>query len=324
MTDTALTADVTADISDEKVDKFFESGGNVDIEGQANNEVSRNDTNQTDPTQNQAIDNSQAQTAKTEEAAKTDDKQTEFERNYKAAMHEERERRKELQRQLDEQRNQSAQMQNVLNKILERANQQQQPQAPDFNADPIEALRHNQETLARALEQQHMTLAQRQQIEQQQLQKQQFINQYSHSAKEYANEVKDFGDAYKYLNDSRLKEYLEAGYTQQQANELLESDELAIVAKAYQDGVNPASRIYNLAKLRGYQFKQQQAQAQTQSADKKLETLEKGMQASKSLNNLSGQGEKQVTLEALAQMSNDELDEFLDNNKNWNKVLKMG
>lgn len=320
---TASSVDVTADITDDKFNQFFESGGNVDIQGNSNNETNQDNQNQANTTENQNTAHQDAENSKNEETAKTDDKQSEFERNYKAAMHEERERRKELQRQLDEQRNQSAQVQHVLNRILERANQQAAPQAPDFNVDPIEALRHNQEALARALEHQNMTLTQRQQYEQQQNQYNQFVNRYQQSAAEFANETKDFKQAYDYLREVRQKEYLEAGYNLAEAQRLFVEDELAVAAKAYQDGVNPADRVYKLAKLRGYQ-QQQATQNQTQNTDKKLQTLEKGVQASKSLNNLSGQGEKQVTLEALAHMNDDELDEYLDSNKNWNKILKMG
>lgn len=319
MTDTALTPDVNGNLSDEKIDKFFESQGKEDIG--TDTEVSDQENNN-NVQEEQQSDASVSEPSKEKEVDKND-KQSELDRNYKAAMQEERERRKELQRQLDEQRNRTAQLEATFQRVVEKVNQpQQQPQVPDFNADPIEALRYNQEQLQKAYIQQHQIQEQRQHVEAQQQVFNQFLGKYQQSATEFSQQTTDFKDAYKFLHDERVKEYKEAGFDHAQAERLFIDDELAVASKAFQDGVNPASRIYNIAKARGYQQKSAQATTQ-QNNQQKMDALQKGVQASKSLSGVGGKADNPMTLEALAQMNNDELDDYL-NDKNWGKILKMG
>lgn len=327
MSENTSNTNVTGDnISDDKFNQFFESGGNVELEGNDANESQQDNQDQTDTTKNQTASIQENQNTTSQEAGKQDDKQAEHERNYKAMAHEERERRKEIQQQLSAHQQQMVQMQNVLTRILDKANQQQQPQALDFNADPIGVLKQNQEALAQELERQRHIENTRLQHETRNAQLEQFDNQYKLSAMEFVQQQKDFTDAYQYLRNSRIQEFQAAGFTLKEANNLFIDDERAIAAKAFQDGINPAERLYNLSKMRGYNAQSaNNTHDKTTSNDKKIENLQKGMQASKSLNGNGGQREKApVTLESLMQMQNDELDDYLANTKNWNSILKMG
>lgn len=317
MTDNTLTADVSADLDDEVVDNYFESGGTAEV---SNVPEEMPITNEAQP--------QEQDTAEQEQANETQQKAADKVVPY-GALHEERERRKELQQQLREQQERTSRLEQTFQKVIERTQQPQQQQGPSFEEDPVEALRQEQEHIKQALRQQYQSEAQRQQQSEMQYKQQVFVERYKDSANAYAQENPEFSNAYQHLVQSRLAEYTAAGYSVQQANQLLIEDEMAIVAKAYTDGVNPAERIYALSKVRGYQtpasnqnnFQQQKTEQALQDNARKIAQLEKGMAASKSLSNAGGKTENSFSLESLAAMDDDELDNFLD--KGWNKLSKI-
>jgi hypothetical protein len=301
--DTALTSDVTAndipvEIPDEQLDKFFESGGKEPLIA---------DEPEAEPVQ----EATQPEEKPAEEAQQDKD----FERNYKAAMHEERERRKDMQRALEEQRQRADRLEQTFQKLVERANQANQPQPPNFEEDPIEALRYEQQKIKQMQAERDNYLVQKEQYEQQQRAQMEFVNKYRASANEYAKTQVDFPKAYQYLVETRREEFLTAGYSPEYVEQLIHEDEAAIVANAFQTQKNPAEVIYNLAKKRGYQLTDAQP---VQKNEQKLEQMEKGLQASKSLGNVSGKAAKDhITLEDLASIEDD--DEF---SKLFDKIVK--
>lgn len=304
----ASPVDVTTEISDQEVDKFFASGGEEEI-GTSNVE--------TQPIENKAEE-------KVEDESKADDQaDKDFNRNYKAAMHEEREKRKELQRQIEEVRTHNQRLQDTFQKIITQAQQQQQQaNAPNFDEDPLAALRYEQQKIKEKLEYQHQTEAQRQAAAEVEMKRNQFLNAYRTKASEFAKEAPDFHEAYQYVNDNRVKEYMEAGYSFEQANQLLQEDEAAIVAKAFEDGVNPAERIYKLAKHRGYKQAVPEQPSPTKVAENKLNQLERGLNASKTLSNAGGKTTSTLTLEAVAAMDDDEFAALTE--QQWFKLMKQG
>ena len=115
-----------------------------------------------------------------------------------------------------------------------------------FDSDPLGNLdaRVNQiEQLATA--QAHQAQAAHQQ--------QALVSAYQQQAAEYTQQNGQFQDAYKELVDNRQKELTAVGYSEQQAANLLVQEEAMIVQKALQDGVNPAERMFELAKAKGFQ-----------------------------------------------------------------------
>jgi hypothetical protein len=195
-----------------------------------------------------------------------------------------------------------------------REQQAQQPQQPSYEDDPLGTLRSKQENLENFLATQAQAYQQQQQ---QQMVQQQFIRRYEESAKAFMQDKPDFLDAYKYVAADLTKQYEAAGYPAEVVQRLLHEDEAAIVANAYNDGVNPAERIYNLARVRGYNTSQKVA---GNSADQKMSQLEKGIKASKSLSTVSDKSPKgRMTLEDVASMSDKEF-AALD----WDTVLSQG
>lgn len=248
---------------------------------------------------------------KTEETTESDESVPESEKakNYQAAMREERAKRQEerarrenIERELENNRHKMAQyeqaLQRVINAQQQRQQPQQQPQA-NYEDDPLGYLKNSVESMQNNMVQQQQYLQSQYQNAQQQQQVQHLADNYRAKANEFAKDNPDFTDAYNHLVQSRMNQYLAAGLNQQQAQQQLVEEELAIAAKAFTDGVNPAERLYNVSKSLGYQ-----KQAQSAAPAKNIETIQKGIQASKSLGNASGKTKSQSSsLEKLVEMS---------------------
>jgi hypothetical protein len=316
---TASLQDVKMEISDDKIDQFFEKGGEVDFD----------ETEEKSSQDQKEITKEESQSNESEEKVKAPEK--DFEKNYKAAMHEERERRKELQKRIDEINQRNATLEQNFQRVMEKIYQQQQPQVkePTFEEDPINALNYEQQRIKEFLRRQYQEEERQRQLIQYQSQQQALVNRYHNDAYSFmSKDAPDFKEAYQYLVQNRLQEYREAGYTEAQAQQLLVEDEFAITVKAYEDGANPAERMYKLAKLRGYKatpanVTQEQKAPEIKNLEQKLDQLEKGVNASKSLSNVGGKSEKGLSLEEISHMSDDELDELMKDQKAWKKLGKL-
>jgi hypothetical protein len=297
MAEQTSNADVTAELSDESVDKFFETGGDAE-EAEITEEKSENDVS----------DENDSQEDDSQDSQPKQDKKVPY-----GALHEERERRKELQRQVQEIQRKNQRMEETFQQMMQRlqyGQQQPQYQQPTYEEDPLGTLKAKTENLERFLAQQQQAVQYQAQMEQQQSQ---FINRYQRSAEAFIQDKPDFKEAYQHLVSTKLQEYQEAGYTGEQAKHLLHEDEAAIVAKAYQDGVNPAERIYKIAKMRGFG-------GGTRSNEQRLNQLEKGVQASKSLSSTPGKsGKAAMRLEEIAELPDEEFKKV-----DWDKLMRLG
>lgn len=210
-----------------------------------------------------------------------------------AALHEERLKRKDLQSKVER-------MEQTFQQLVQSVQQPSAP-APTFDDDPIQNLKNENDAIKQHLQQQ---------IEQNNVaqNRQNLVNTYRSHAAEFTKTTPDFNDAYSFISQQRQAEYEAAGYSPQDAASMLIQDEMAIVYKALQDEVNPAERVYNLAKVRGYKGK-------SVVETTKMEIAEKGIKAGKSLSSASGVADGEVTLESLAELPTDEF------NKAWKKMI---
>lgn len=193
------------------------------------------------------------------------------------ALHEERGKRKELQRKLEQLERQQRERDAVLNDRLSQLYAASQPKnEPDPN-DPLAVHDHKLEITQRELQQ----LKQRQQQEdyqrQQQAQRDGLVAWAQAQRDEFVAETPDFQDAYGFVLNRRLEELKALGLPPQEIRRTLENDELWIYHHAYQAGKNPAEVIYKMAKNTGYTGKKEVPN------EKKIETLQKGTEAAKSL-----------------------------------------
>jgi hypothetical protein len=295
---------VSESIDDAQIDKFFESGGNDEVLPTAPVE----DTQQT---QKQEV--TQEQAASPAEQAEQQAKQEKM--VPYGAMHEERMRRQELQREVQEQKQRAEKLERTFQEFVQRANTPQE-RAPSFEEDPLEALRYNQIKIAEGLQNTHQTLEQERAEKQRHYQMERFREMCDTSVNEFEKQAPDYRQAYGWLLENRLKEFDALGYDQVTAKRLIIEDEMAIASTAYKHGANPAERIYNLAKLRGYQNTPPKVvETPQQKSTQKLDQLERGMQAAKSLGSAGGAASQELTLEALADMDDD------DFAKHWDKIM---
>jgi hypothetical protein len=216
------------------------------------------------------------------------------------ALHEERTRRKEAERR-------AQQLEERFTQLLEKLGQGEKPKPPSVDEDPVGVVKTHDQELKELRE------WQRQQSEsvERENQYRAFVGRYQASAQEFAREHPDFSAAYDHWQKSVVEELREAGWTDAEIPQQVRNFETSIAAKAFAEDVNPAQRIYNIAKRRGYSSKAEP------KAEDKIATLQKGAQAAKSLSSASGNQSPPLTLEALAEMDDEDFD------RNWDKVMKQ-
>lgn len=309
---TASTADVTADVSDAQVNAYFESEGK-ELPGDSG-EVQESEAEEST---NEIIADA---TPTKEKIAEPELSESEI-KNYKSMAHEERERRKEIAQQVEQMKKENEQLKNTFQKIIAKAQEQQEleqkSREPNYEDDPLGSLKsENQKIKDQLADLQKFKEDQFNNYEVQTKQ-QQFINTYKAKVAEFAQTTPDFSDAYNHLIKSRIAEFEASGYSRDKINQMVHEDEAAIVATAFSQNANPGERIYNLAKLRGYQGKASNQNVQTNQ--QKIETLERGVKASKSINNAGTTSDERLTLESISDMDDADFDKF-----DWDKVLKMG
>jgi hypothetical protein len=135
-------------------------------------------------------------------------------------------------------------------------------------------------------------------------------NYYRNDAMNFMKEVPDFADAYNHVAQSFATELRARGLNDQQIQQQLMSEEAQIAYQCKVRGTSPSRVIYEMAKARGYQGKgaapiTQQA-APSEAAQKKIATMQQAQKASVSLSGAGSSGGEGLTIEALANMSDDE------------------
>lgn len=268
--------ELPTEITDEEADKLFENGGEPVAEV-----VEEVDTTQEEKDLN--IEQPQAKEEKKEEP-----------KVNLGALHEERAKRKELESKVK-------MMEDRFNQILQSQQKQAEPQLPSLDEDPIT----NFDT---RLQQQEQINQQLLQSQQQQALETQVIDTYRAHAQQFVQQAPDFTDAYNYLIKGRVEELKLMGYDETTAQQAVKREEFGIAYQALQQGRNPAEMLHSIAKQRGWQSKPQQPQA----VQKDLKVIEKGQQ--KSIPSGGGAPKGELTLEALAEMDDDEF------NAHWEKM----
>lgn len=225
-------------------------------------------------------------------------------------------KRQELKAQLEQQTYQNQLLQQQIQMIMQQhqhqapAKKAEETFIPDPNEDPIGYQSYQLQHLNKTVLAQQQYLEQQQRSYQEHQAKAQLENAYRSSAMEFAKEAPDFMDAYKFLEQSRISEYMALGYTPHQASALLQEDEMALAAKSFKERANPAQRIYAAAKARGF----------NSPGESKLNTVSQGMQKGKSLPRAGGKNiEKSYDISRVDDMSEAEFDKFFNQMKSESK-----
>jgi hypothetical protein len=282
----------------EEETQFFESGGEAEIESaeQVEGDVQpQEESAQEDLTQEEQQEIVPQQPEKPPEGYVPH-----------GALHKERMMRKELQQRLDS-------MENRFQQVISKLDEQNQEPPPDFEDSPLDAIKHQIDGIQQQFEKQNENLTLQQQQQQAQEYQKQLVNHYQNDAARFQESHPDFMDAYQYMYNSRVNELQAYGYPEEQIANIMQQEELSLVYQATQNEMSPAQVVYAAAKARGYTQKQQE-QSKTQD-EVKFDMASKGQEASRSLSNSGGKTEKEISLEALAEMDDDEFE------KNWDKLI---
>lgn len=223
------------------------------------------------------------------------------------ALREERDRRQKLADQLEAANQRMARMEEAFQRLVSReAPREKAPPKDDpdaYNAWQLEQINKRLEGTERATKEQQAQAQKREQA-------QAFLNRYAEAAEEYAKVRPDLKDAYDHVYKARDEELRITGYSDPaDRRKILEFEEEQLVVRAFRAGDNPAERIYQLAEARGYR---------PGSREDKVDTLEKGQRAAKSLSNTRGRGETPVTLQQLAELEGAAFD------KAWEAARQKG
>lgn len=234
-----------------------------------------------------------------------------------AALHEERQRRKELAAELARDREERARRDAVLEQRLAALTQsRQQEQVPSFDENPALHLQHQISQV------QQTSQATAEQIANWQRQQQYIATVQNLSAAVQQHEVQfaqaapDYMDAVTFLRNQRAAELVADG-ADEQAAVMKAAEELRNLAleRAHR-GQNAAEVAYKLAKARGYAPK---AAAPAQPTGQQvIQNQQRVSAASKTLGG-GGAPSGKLTLEALASMSDDEFAEATKGNK-WAQI----
>lgn len=295
------------DVTDADVDAFFESGGELPARDETP-EAENEPDGQADEVREQAQQGQEdgAEEAEAEQEVKQQEKTVPY-----GALHEERQLRKEAKAEAQELRDKMARMEERF-QMFQAALKPAEPEV-SFEDDPAEYLRKQSEQTQQTLE-----AMKKQQEEQASLQKQQndynnFLGQYQAAAKQYSEQHPEFQDAYTHLVQGRVKEHVLAGFTEAEATQMANREEQAIVRLAFEQGANPAERLVELAKIRGWKAVAADAGTASPKVDK-VDQVAKGQAEAKTISK-GGEGESKLTLEALADMDGDDFD------KAWTKLF---
>jgi hypothetical protein len=244
------------------------------------------------------------------------------------ALHEERERRKESEAQLQQLREQAAKMEERFAQFQQRWQEQQaaaqQPQEPEvtYEDNPAEYLRRQTEKLQQETEAQRQRNQQQEELAQQQEAYRNFYAQVTSQEQQFAQSQADYYDAVQHLREARAQEYAAAGYDPQQVQTIITQEAHSVAANALRNGRNPAQAFYELAKLRGWSTAQASAAAPepppVSEEVQRLETVRRGVEANQTLGT-AGETGGRLTLAQLSEMDDDEFMAATDGD-NWRKL----
>jgi hypothetical protein len=149
--------------------------------------------------------------------------------------------------------------------------------APDPQTDPLGHMTHTLSKLQAQLDAMQNSQKETHEQTQQQTQQQQFAQLVNNQVQTFKAANPDYEDAYQHLIKTRTQDFRDLGMTEQQIRTAIGQEEMTITQNAFAQGKNPAEIVYNFAKRYGYQPKV------AAKPENKLETIQKGMEASQSL-----------------------------------------
>ena len=194
----------------------------------------------------------------------------------------------------------------LQNATQRQAEQPKAPEIPDINTDPIGHFQAKQAYLEEQLREARGFQQQQVQMTQQQAHLQKIGAEVSRLEQEFTKVTPDYPQAQQFLFNTWAREAEVLGVSPEEAVRFYS---MQIVRSAAQKNENPAQVAYKLAKDRGYAGTQPKPQAQpTQPQGPNLDTIQKGLAASKSTSVAPGKAPPSgtPTIEALLAMDDED------------------
>lgn len=251
------------------------------------------------------------------------------------ALHAEREEHKKTKAELEQIRQQQAILNDRWNTLLTATKQPEQtPEAPPdpnedifayakWQGDQLKALQERVESRDKTEQQQRQIAEQDREV----------WNHWSQSAQSYATEAPDFGDAVKFLSETRtnqLKALAAVDPRFADDNGILgqiNAELRSIVVAAKEKGQNPARVVHELAKAYGFAAKAPEA-APNNGLTEKLAQIDAAQTASRTLAASPGRNAGDpISPEAIANMSNAEFEAWMkvpENARRFNSMMGGG
>ena len=205
---------------------------------------------------------------------------------------------------------------------FERAAGKASDPEPDRNADPFA----HQEWRIRQLELQNAAKVPEAPKPRSQEFQNAVFNIYKDSADEFRAEHPDFNEAYTFAIGKTAEQIARQypGATQEQITAAIRELEMGEVSNSLKNGIDPAERVYEIAKSMGFKVKEGDSKGQGK-ADRIVEALatETARKKASSLASKgNGSGRKPLTIDDVEDMSNEELERFMDRNSGRSNPLK--
>ena len=300
---------------------YFESGGQTNPESvESTSSETTESSSQETQSSTQTSGEEQTQTEVKQET-KPEPQQKQEKTVPLAALHQARAEMKELKAQKERM---EQLFQQLVQERQQTGRQQEQPQIPSLETDPVNHFAYKNQLLERQLaeERQHREQWQRdwEQRQQQTIQEQQFRSHVARLENEFASNTPDYQDATNYLKQSIANDLEMRGVDPADIPAYINQQIHVMTVQAIQTGMNPAQLAYHMAQARGFRppVKEQPQNTQKQvTNEEKIANINKGQSAAKSLSATGGKGKPDLTLESLAEMDADDLE------KHWKDISKM-
>ena len=247
------------------------------------------------------------------------------------ALHKERTKRKELEAKFQAEATAKAVLEDRWN-MLTQAMQQKEAAAADEDPEPdptVDIFAHTQwqnrqtKKMLDQMQERESQVAEQQHI---QTQERAVSDYWNHTSQEFSAQTPDYGDAVKYLSETRDKQLLSmaSAYPQFQTQEgrlqQMNAELRDIVITAAKTGQSPAQVVYDMSKAYGYSGK---AQAQNGVADQ-LQTIQDAQSRNKTVAQATGAPSGDVlTADAIANMSEKDFERWYSKPENQTRFMKV-
>lgn len=205
----------------------------------------------------------------------------------------------------------------VINKLTEQRQQpkeEQEPELPDWDTDPIGRMREVERRLQEREAQEAQTIQQQRELQQQAQRTEQIFGILDNEFRQVEQTEPDVREAYQHVLGSFENEIQMLGYRGPQAQQVLSNVYRNFLEAGYRaraEGVPIQDFVRNLAKARGWVKRENPAQRP--DAGEKVERLAKAVETNRTIGK-GGKGSGEMSLEDLAAMDGAELEALAEKN----------